>query len=49
MITLNDHIEVCVIAEKEYSLEKNLKLMQQEWEPIELETFPYKVGRHKQP
>jgi hypothetical protein len=45
---ITDHIEaieeVCVIAEKEYSLEKNLKLMQQEWEPVELDTFPYKVS-----
>jgi dynein heavy chain len=33
---------VSVAAEKEYSLEKALRGMQIEWEPIEFETMPYK-------
>ena len=33
---------VCVIAEKEYSLEKSLKGMINEWEAIEIECLPYR-------
>ncbi|EQC41008.1 hypothetical protein, variant 1 [Saprolegnia diclina VS20] len=34
--------EVSMVAEKEYTLEKNLSAMISEWEPIEFECLPYR-------
>jgi dynein heavy chain len=45
-LNASDHIdqiqEICVKAEKEYSLERSLKSMQEEWGELEFDVKPYK-------